>query len=310
MAKALAKLGHDVMMVVNCPQERWVDGVEYLPLSKVTSIQSDVLILNTSGGDLDLSPALELDIETRLRIVWAHGVPKPGGLEQVQPDYAYAVSNFIAGIVKLDWGIPGEKVFVTYNAFDEDLFKESESHETRRDSFKLVYFSHPSKGLETALRITRLLRDINPNFHLDVLGGEELWGEIQSVRDKESGVTYRGLEGQLDVVGTLLKSTYSVQLQTRQEPGPLAAIEAMRAGCIVLASKVGAYLEYVEDGLDGFLFEGDPDSEVVLNSVVKKVLQLHSLPNERQKLQLNATTSHRSSLSQAKEWVVNWSSVL
>ncbi|MCK5646869.1 MAG: glycosyltransferase, partial [Anaerolineales bacterium] len=117
------------------------------------------------------------------------------------------------------------------------------------------------------------------------------------------------LVGQLDVVRTLLRSTYSLQLQTRQEPGPLAAIEAMRAGCIVLASKVGAYIDYVEDGLDGFLFEGDPNKEEILNAVINKIIQLHASPIERKNMQFNAITAHRSSLSQAKEWVLHWSSV-
>ena len=49
MAKALAQLGHDVTMAVNCREERWIDGVHYMPLDQFRSYDGDIAILNTSG---------------------------------------------------------------------------------------------------------------------------------------------------------------------------------------------------------------------------------------------------------------------
>src|SRR5262245_9221107 len=68
LARALASLGHRVTMLVNCPGEASHAGVRYIPWHGVTRIRTDVLILNTSGGALDLRSILAVDVEARLRV--------------------------------------------------------------------------------------------------------------------------------------------------------------------------------------------------------------------------------------------------
>ncbi len=98
LAAALAKLGHQVTMICNCPRAAVFDGVQYLPLAQVAqtrSIDADVLILSSSGGDLDLRPALALDIKASLRLIWVHGTPLLKGLHEIPFDYVCSPSNFI-----------------------------------------------------------------------------------------------------------------------------------------------------------------------------------------------------------------------
>src|SRR3972149_331939 len=71
MARALARLGHRVTMVVNCPRRKQFDGVDYVPLDKASRLEGDVAVLTTSGGGLDLAPAHSLEIEAGLKIVWS-----------------------------------------------------------------------------------------------------------------------------------------------------------------------------------------------------------------------------------------------
>ncbi len=66
MGKALASLGHDVTMVVNCMERTVIDGVDYVPLSEVKELKSDIVIINTSGGDLDLTPVLKLGMVAKI----------------------------------------------------------------------------------------------------------------------------------------------------------------------------------------------------------------------------------------------------
>ena len=44
MARGLARLGHDVTQVVNCPRRETIDGVDYRPLDDPGQLQADVAV--------------------------------------------------------------------------------------------------------------------------------------------------------------------------------------------------------------------------------------------------------------------------
>lgn len=274
MARALARAGHRVTMVVNCPERERIDGVEFVPLLPRRRLEGDVLIANTSGGEMSLEPLLDLEVEAALRLVWVHGTIKPVGLEAVGFDALYAVSHFVAEVAEREWGVARRRIFVSYNAFEPDLFREAERSHPRRDPYRLVYFSHPSKGLETAIDVVRRLRAVDRRFHLMVFGGARLWGQEELPAPVEEGVIRRGLVGQRQLVFELLQCGFALQLQARQEPGALAIVEAMRAGCLLIASPVGCYPEMVRDGLDGLLLPGDHTRAAVRESAADVILRL------------------------------------
>jgi glycosyltransferase involved in cell wall biosynthesis len=306
MARALARRGHRVTAVVNCPRREAIDGVEYLPLKEARRPFGDVILLTTSGDGLDLTPALDLRLEARLRVVWIHGEDKPRGLDRLDPDYIYCVSNFIADRVRQRWRTPGDRVFVTYNGFDEPMFREAASHAEARDPFRLVYFSHPSKGLETSLEVLRRLRRLEPRFHLVVLGSEGLWGGRPRPRAEEPGVTFLGLVGQRQVARELLKSTFSIQLQDREEPGALSIPEALRAGCVVLASPVGCYSEMIADGRSGFLITEDHTTEAGREAAVDLLLELARSPETVASIRWQAQGIPWSIDRMAEVWEGHW----
>ena len=310
MAKALASLGHEVTMAVNCREERWIDGVYYIPLNHFHVFDGDVAILNTSGGDLDLSPVQELDLNVHLRVVWAHGAAKPTGLDQVKPDYIYVVSNYIADRIRGDWDILDTEIFVSFNGYDSELFTEEVTDGIERDPFKLVYCSHPSKGLESAKHITRLLREQDIRYHLDVYGGMALWGTEQGSSVAEDGVFDFGLVDQATLIQRLHEASFSINLQNRQEPFGLSALEAMRAGCMVLASKVGAYPEFIQNGKNGFLIEGDADDPATQEEAADWILRLSAAPERIVEVRREAIAIPWSSSSVATLWESHWRSNL
>ncbi len=281
MARALARLGHDVTQVVNCPRRETIDGVDYRPLDDPGRLEADVAVFNTSGGALDLSPALDLDLAARLRIVWVHGTQPPGGLDRLQYDALYSVSNFLARIVVREWGIPATKLFVTYNGYEPAHFAAAEADAPERDPFQLIYFSHPSKGLETALAVLRELRAREPRFHLEVVGGARLWGGADAAPVQADGVHDHGLLGQRALTPLLLRSTYAMQMQDREEPYGLTVIEAMRAGLVVVASPVGALPELLADGENGMIVQGDHREPSVRRAAADAILKLHANPDAR-----------------------------
>ncbi|MEN9272238.1 MAG: glycosyltransferase, partial [Gloeomargarita sp. DG_1_5_bins_55] len=63
----------------------------------------------------------------------------------------------------------------------------------------------------------------------------------------------------------------------------LVLLEAMAAGCPVVAARRGGITDVVQDGVNGFLFE--PEQELGLVAAVQQVL---ASPGQRQRLQVMA----------------------
>jgi glycogen synthase len=114
--------------------------------------------------------------------------------------------------------------------------------------------------LEAAREVTRRLRQRDARFALHSFGGNRLWGGQEEAAQQEPGMVYGGLIDQRRLAGEYKRSAFSLQLQTRLEPFGITVVEAMAAGCLVVASPVGSYNELIQNGENGFLVEGDPAS--------------------------------------------------
>jgi glycosyltransferase involved in cell wall biosynthesis len=258
LARALAEQGHEVSMIANCPRRCRIDNVLYVPLEEANSIQADIAVPVTSGGDLDLSPFLDLDVEASLVVAWVHGPYRIRGLRRIDPDFIYMPSNFILDEVTGGWGIPPNKTFVTYNGATTLPEEALDKGKFRRDPLRVVYASHPSKGLEAALEVHRLLMAMNPSYELHIYGSPELWGQQDTGhRPIEEGVVYHGMVPQYIVLQALQRANVSLSLQARDEGLPLIGLESMRSGCLLIASRVGGYTDIIENGRNGFIIDGD-----------------------------------------------------
>ena len=264
LAAALARRGHAVDVVCNCAGPLLIDGVQFLPLDSVRSIQADILILHTTGDRLDLRPALTLDLDiSSRRIVLVDGIEPPQGLHQVEMDQLYACSNFIAAIARAKWGVLPEQIVVTHHGVMKNWFARREPDDDRRNPFAIVYAAHPSKGLAHAIDVLSRLRLVDQRFELHVFGGNALWGGAGVETPRRPGVIDHGLIGQRDLARKLTESGFALYLQTREEPFGISVAEALAAGCITIASAVGAHPEIIEDGVTGFLMEGDAAADAV-----------------------------------------------
>jgi len=306
MAEALQRAGNDVTMVVNCETQVVVRNVLYVPLDEMDSLDADVLILNTSGDQLDLSPAMAMPMKAKIRAVWLHGSIHPGGLESLSPDIVYAVSNFIRDVAVDGWGVPAERLFVIYNSFDSRLYSELEAEKIDRDPYRLIYFSHPSKGLDPTLSLLRALREDNPHYHLRVFGGYALWGDTREVNVRADGVDNRGLVGQSELIREIRQSTYSIHLQTLAESGSLAIFEAMRGGCVLLASPVGCFPEYISHKRTGFLIEGDPNASSVIRCTADVIKGLTKNPEALSRIRIESQAIVWGSDIMAMVWMRHW----
>jgi hypothetical protein len=112
------------------------------------------------------------------------------------------------------------------------------------------------------------------------------------------------------LVRELLRSGFSLQLQSREEPFGMTVVEAMRAGCVVLASPEGAIPELIEDGRTGFLVPGDPASDDVLDRATSLVLGLVRDPDALMRVRQNARAAIWDTDTLARVWTAHWAWLL
>ncbi len=276
---ALAHLGHRVEAVVNCAARVEIDGVTYIPLDEVAEINCDVLIGCSTGGALSFEPLANLRISARLRLIWVMGSPQPAHIDQLQPDIYLVASNFLRDVVTRRWDVTPKHVFVMYMGLKQWLFEQAEANPVERDPYALVYTGHPSKGLNAAISVLRRLRIHDDRFHLDVYGGNALWGSQFSTEIDEPGVTFHGLTGQRDLIPRLYQYGFCIALQEMEEGFGIAVQEAKRAGVIVIANDGSSFPEAIANGIDGFLMRERYDDPACHSRVTDLILSLVSDPD-------------------------------
>ena len=309
LAAALARLGHRVTVHANCRTRAVMHDVEYLPLELAAPSSADVLIVNTTGGDLDLEDVDSLPTKARLRIVWIGGKPKPRGLDTIRFDYLYVVSNFLRDTVVEQWSVPARTVFVAYNGVEERHYRDALAASEPRDPFRMIYSGHPEKGLETAREILTRLRQIDKRYTLHVYGDESLWGQVAEQPRDEPGITYHGVIGQRALATELTMAGVALHLQSIEEAFGIAVAESMRAGCIVIASPVGAIPELIRNNEDGFLLSGQHHEKETQARAVKLIRMLTEHPDFASYVRSNARTLIWTWDRMARVWAGHWDRV-
>ena len=291
LADALSRLGHSVQMVCNCPKDAWIRGVHYSPLDHVRSIKTDILIMASSGGAASLKPALDLEIESKLRILMAASITRIADVHKARIDYIYACSNFLRQYIRKEFDIQSMKLYVAYYGIEKKYYRNFPPiGPGSRNPYRLIYAGHPVKGLPTALGVLRLLRAEDPRFELHIYGGSLLWGGKEEPVGKEAGVYYHGLVGQKTLSKEMQKSGFAIHLQDIPEGFGISLVEAMAAGCIPLASPAGAYGEILRDGYNGFLIPGSHTAPETQERTAGLILELTQKPDWADFIRGNAST--------------------
>ncbi|MRR30977.1 glycosyltransferase, partial [bacterium] len=95
-------------------------------------------------------------------------------------------------------------------------------------------------------------------------------------------------------------------LQAIEEGFGLAVCESMKAGCIVLASRVGAYPEIIRHGYNGFLIDGVHTDHLTHEKTVSLILELLKNPEYLDYIRSNAMQTPFSWQTIAKTWQGHW----
>jgi glycosyltransferase involved in cell wall biosynthesis len=171
----------------------------------------------------------------------------------------------------------------------------------------MVYTGHPVKGLDAAMELLRLLRREDQRFTLHVYGGRRLWGQAdESTESLPEGVVWHGLVGQDALADGLRAAGFSINLQGLADGFGIAMAEAMGAGCLVVASAIGAYPELIRHGYDGFLVAGPHDAPETLRRAARLILDLTAAPDLAAAIRRNAEASPLPWSVVARAWMGQW----
>ncbi|MBD3182824.1 glycosyltransferase [Candidatus Poribacteria bacterium] len=124
------------------------------------------------------------------------------------------------------------------------------------------------KGTDLMAQICAKLEESGVNYHLTIAGVEEHPGEMEKIKamfiDMVGDENYE-FAGQLeyDQLINALKSAHALVFPTRGDNYPVAVAEAMMAGLPIIATRIGAIPEMVDNGSTGLLVnEEDVDGMV------------------------------------------------
>ena len=290
IATALASAGHDVTVFGNIGAPALYRKVQYRPADEslaagARDLVADVLVVHSSGGALDVGEVGNLQVKSRVRVLLVSGVDCPKNAEYHHFDAIYAPSNFIAGIVRTQWPLSKIPVFVADYGVAPLKWFHGLLPIKRREK-RMIYTSHPSKGLDAAIRLLRLLRRMDssgasPGYELHVFGGNALWGMAEAPPNPEPGLVYHDMIGQERLATEYRRSGIAIHLQNREEPFGISLVESLAGGCVVVASPTGAFPELVAHGRSGYLIPGDPAQEQTLQLAADAI---HGNPKQHESM--------------------------
>ncbi len=160
----------------------------------------------------------------------------------------FARRKFIEG------GLPAEKIVVKPNFVHPDP-----GDGEHKGNFALfVGRLSTEKGIHTMLLAWRLLK----GMYLKIVGDGSLMAKIRESIEKEklSSIEILGMRSREEVLYFLKNALFLIFPSEWYEGFPMIIAEAFSCGLPVIASRLGAMAEIVEDGRTGLLFEpGNPE---------------------------------------------------
>lgn len=189
--------------------------------------------------------------------------------------FVTGVSEEVTDFLCHEVGIPTRKLRTISNGIDLDRFRIPEgrafqTHDQEPVTLASVARLSPVKDHATLLRAFAMMHNTFPQTRLILIGDGELRSELESLSDE------LGLHGSVRFLGArrnvekILNEVDIFVLSSKTEGLPVAMLEAMAAGSIVVSTRVGAVPEVIRDGETGFLV--DPEDPVALATRLKEVV--------------------------------------
>jgi sugar transferase (PEP-CTERM/EpsH1 system associated) len=170
-------------------------------------------------------------------------------------DYLIPVSEDSAACARQIERVPAAKLRVIRNGIDLSQFPVAARRPDAAASWRVIHVARLNliKDQPTLLRAARLIADVEPRFHLDIVGDGEARQELQALHLELGLADHVYFLGMRDDVAALLGTADLFVLSSTSEGISLTLLEAMAAGLPVVATDVGGNREVVVAGETGLL---------------------------------------------------------
>lgn len=202
-------------------------------------------------------------------------------------------SCYMKGIVSSWSRMLSSKVHVVYNGVDSPLFDTNLVSE-KNCEFDIIIVCRlvPHKSVHTIMKALDCYKN---KLRIVIVGdGPERSKLMRVAESSKHDYHFTGQISKELVYDYLLRSKIFI-LNSSYEGLPHVVVEAMLAGCVVLASSVGGTPEVVANGINGLLFEYDDEtqifnavSDVINNSSLQSSLRINA--NITARKEFNAST--------------------
>jgi glycosyltransferase involved in cell wall biosynthesis len=186
-------------------------------------------------------------------------------------------SRYLKEMLLLYWRLPASRVQVVYNSFEATGQGLAPAVIGLPVTFKLVTVCRLTgwKGVDGLIQA---LPALGPDVGLVIVGDGPLYADLVALAQR------LGVDGRVRFTGTVPKEQVSAYLRacdafvlnSTYEGMPHVILEAMAAGCPVVATAVGGTGEIIEDGVNGLLVP--PGEPLALQQVLLRML---NNPTER-----------------------------
>lgn len=234
-------------------------GHSLLPLFFVKFLIKKPLVLNAHGSDVFVNGKISLFIQKLVIPIIK------------KADMIVVPSYYFQDVVSTKFDILRDKIFISPSGgIDTKLFKPFD-HKIKNDIFTIGYVSRIDigKGWDILLDSIYILKNKNLKFRVVMVGsGSQNQIMIQKIKELklEDIVEYVGGKPHNELPNYFNEMDLFIFPTTRNaESLGLVGIEAMACGLPVIGSNIGGLPSYIEDNVNGRLFEVGNIEELVKN---------------------------------------------
>lgn len=316
LAKALAKLGHQVTVINNCRAEAGVyDSVEYRDYHPRRGLWETIdyarqhpvdylIIVRDFAGPVFPIPAKQT-------LFWAHDDFSALGIYPEQAngwkktagkfvlrllgllfrriDRVITVSQWQAEPFIQEMGLAPAKILVSPNGIDLDLF---DVENWSKYPWRIIYSSRPERGLEVLVsQIFPKVKQACPEAELHIFSYVDL-ADYQHWQG--NGIIFRGQASKAQLAQELMQASLWVLPQLPHEPSPeamysfnaetfcIGAAESQCAMTVPISADRGALPETTVPGKTSILVEWEyPITEKFINDFAQAIIHLLKNPAQR-----------------------------
>jgi len=173
-----------------------------------------------------------------------------------------AVSNATKEDLVSRYGVEETKISVIGNGIDFDRFAVGRNLPMKPFNILMVSRLEPRKNVEEAIRILAKLS--GDDYRARIVGTGSQKAKLEQLASKVGArVEFLGVVSEDRLPNIYTESDIFLSTSLSEGFG-ISVLEAMAAGCAVVASDIVTHRDLITDGTDGILYDGPSDLEVKL----------------------------------------------